>query len=87
MNIQMSGQERNLFILAIPRSLKKRSCNENANGQLQRYFPKCTEFIIAIYLKQVAARAALLRIINQRSDPISSLLCIKNQVHPLFLCK
>ena len=67
MNIQMSGQESNLFFLAISRSLKKRSRNKSANGQLQRYFPKCTEFISAIYLKQVAALAALLRIINQRS--------------------
>ena len=69
LNIQIPGQERNLFFLATPRSLKKRSLNQNANGQLQRYFPKCTEYISANYLKQVAARVASLKVINQRLDP------------------
>ena len=67
MDIQMWDQERNLFFLAISRSLKKRSCNENANGQLKMYFHKCTDFIAAIYLVQFAARAALLWIINHKS--------------------
>jgi len=80
MNTQIPGQERKHFCPAIACFLIKPSSNDNTSDPLQRYFPNCTEFIAAIYLMQVAARAALLRIINQRSTPVFSCSYI-NQIY------